>query len=85
MKKNIFGKITPPDNSRMENDGSYTVMVIVDIMLNKGNTFFATFKKRMPVHIDFALQRYVIDAKDLEASILKRFPSLKSKDWGMYF
>ena len=85
MYKYDFKPITPPKNSRLESDGSRTIMVQVDIMLNGGTKFFATFRRRMPVHLDFELRRYACDVTDLEDMILERYPSLKGKDWKIAF
>lgn len=85
MCKYDFKPITPPKNSRLGSDGSRTVMVQVDIMLNGGTKFFTTFRRRMPVHLDFELHRYAYDVTDLEDMILERYPSLKGKDWKIAF
>lgn len=77
MYKDDFKPIIPPKNSRLESDGSRTVMVKVDIMLNGGTKFFATFRRRMPIHLNFGLQRYTCDVTDLPEMILERYPSLK--------
>lgn len=85
MYKDDFKQITPPKNSRLESDGSRTIMVQVDIMLNGGTKFFATFRRWMPVHLDFELRRYACDVTDLEDMILERYPSLEGKEWKIAF
>ena len=85
MLKYDFKPITPPKNSRLESDGSRTVMVIVDIMLNGGTKFFATFRKRMPIHINVDTMQYACDINGLEAAILERYPSLMRKKWAIAF
>ena len=85
MHEDDFRPIIQPNNSRLESDGSRTVMVSVDIMTNGGTKFFATFRRRMPVHLDFGLRRYAYDVTDLEDMILERYPSLKRKDWKIAF
>ena len=87
MYKDDFKPIIPHQkkNSRLESDGSRTVMVKVDIMLNGGTKFFATFRRRMPIHLDFGLRRYTCDVTDLPEMILERYPSLKGRDWNIAF
>lgn len=85
MYKDDFKPITPPKNSRLESDGSHTVMLKVDIMLNGGTKFFATFRRRMPIHLDFGLRRYTCDVTNLPEMILERYPSLKGRDWNIAF
>ena len=85
MYEEDFKPIIPPKNSRLESDGTRTVMVKVDIMLNGGTKFFAPFKKRMPLHLDFVLRKYAFDATNLPDMILERFHSLKGEDWKIAF
>ena len=81
----ILTNYPPPKNSRLESDGSRTVMVSVDIMTNGGTKFFATFRRRMPVHFDFELRGYAYNVTDLEDMILERYPSLEGKEWKIAF
>lgn len=85
MYKHNFNQLPSPKNSRLESDGSRTGMVIVDIMLNGGTKFFATFKRQMPIHFDFGLRRYTCDVTDLPDMILERYTSLNGKDWNIAF
>jgi len=81
-----FTPITPPKkNSRIEKDGTRTMLVIVDIMLNGGTKFFATFKKRLPCRPDFELRRYTVDVTPLPQMIIERYPSLKNRDFNIAF
>lgn len=86
MMKRKAQKITPPKCfMRTEEDGTRSVLVKVDVMLERGTRFYATFRKWMSVEPDLVLGRYVFDMKDLENAVIDRYPSLRRKEFRLAF
>lgn len=78
----------PPPNTRLEPDGSRSMMLHVDIMLDGGTRYYATFHKRMPVRFDLSLGKYVMDLgtnDEFKRMLEQRYPSLRNKQYRIAF
>lgn len=51
----------------------------IDIMLNRGEKYYATYRGNVRMHADLALGEYIVLYEDVTAAVLERFPSLNDR------
>lgn len=81
-----FVKPSPPSGTRMEADGTRTVMFSADVMVDGGERFFATFRRRQRVAYDPMLRMWVVDMDGFVEAVKERWSELRRRsDWRLAF
>lgn len=63
------------------------MIVDIDIMVNKGQTFYGRIKKEIQGRIKFEEDRVVeyIDEEDIKKIVLERFPTLRYRPYQVLY
>lgn len=69
----------PPRYSFVDEFGRRFISLDIDIMVNDGVKFFATFRYTTRVNFDLSLGRWYVNCEDLEEKLIERYPSLKKR------
>lgn len=76
-----------PINARREADGTHTAVLSIDVMVNNGDTYYGTLRKRMPLVANLLNKRYgfELDEQNIRDMVLKKFPTLRNKKFVIKF
>lgn len=69
----------PPEHSFVDGYGNRFIYLDIDIMVKKGDKFFATFRYMGRVHFDFSLGGWTVDCSDLYERLIEKYHSLENR------
>lgn len=69
----------PPKHSFVDGNGQRFIFLDIDIMLRNGERFFTTFRYKAPVHYDFYLGQWCVEADGLSDELNIKYSFLRNR------